>query len=153
MDGKIRLIGKVILPLTMLAGTLGTAPSQAEPTEIARGTVTVGTRFVYSHVNHETISYYLEGCTGNHPNATFVAFIDVRAYRDRVLRFSPAGAQLTLGNDWRIRKGTECVAEVAQPGIIDGSSPVEWKSDSNYLAIYKFSPAYNSNYLLEVLPT
>jgi hypothetical protein len=122
--------------LTMIVVVLGVVPSHAESV-IAEGTVlwekTPG------NPDHETVQYYLESCEGSHPNATFNAFIDVRAYEGKTLRFVPVDRNPPAS--WRLIDRRTCDYRFSETASTI-TTATEWVSKGDFLSIsISFDPS------------
>jgi hypothetical protein len=80
--------------------------------------------------NPEQILYYLDGCHGDSTDALFTAYIDVRAYEGKTLRFTSIGDTAV----WRLQQNPRCSIEPVGP-TMPTSSTLEWQSSGENLSI------------------
>jgi hypothetical protein len=133
---RVRAGARFMVMATLFA-MLGIAPSRAETTSW-NGSVQM--EKTTGNPDHETIQYYLGDCRGDHPTAVLNAFIDVRAYEGKTLRFTPA-ADPPL---WRLIKGTKCNNTLITGTLMSTNSAVEWVSSGPFLSI-SFSGSVSSS--------
>jgi hypothetical protein len=142
--------GARLLVASMLIACIGAGTSHAaDPTIIAQGTILLP---AIGGTNPEVLQFTHGGCVGSSPNAVFTAFLDVRAYQGRTLRFTATGYDAGAARPgWFIVNGTVCAPTNVGGSTVTTSDSVQWTNTSPFLAINFGQPAVNAHYTVEAL--
>jgi hypothetical protein len=153
-----RSVAASLLAMGLLGASAGPVAVRAETaTVIARGSVALQNVFA-GQPNPESVAYVRGGCTGSRNDGQFAAFIDLRGYQGKTLRFVGEGTTTPPGSViWTLLRGVDCASFTFQ-GPIDGvhePASFTWENTSPFLyvrrAIQPESPGLDGRFRVEVL--